>query len=446
MRLPRLLTVALLAAAVAVPSAVALGAPASAAPSVVRAADVPAAPSITSIVGGLAPGQLLVSYTAPLADGGSPVTGYEVSVDAGVTWWPCVGTAGTCTLTNLTNGTPYSVSLRAVNAAGPGPASAPVAATPSIPDPAKPAVLPKPRSWVGATFRSAINGLGVTGATTKLGVGTLPAITFSKAIPDKAVAEKHLTVTALGPDGTTKVVRGAWGWISDRTAVFRPAKYWPGRSTITVTSTLDKAVLGKSGKKYVIGSPKLATSWSFSTARKLVARVDGKTDRMKVYIDGKKVKDFGVSLGKTDWETRNGVKVISTQKEPTHTYTSTSLNLGPEEEYTLEAPWNTRLTPTGEFIHTATWAYGRIGRYNGSHGCTNMFEQDAKWIYEKTIPGDVVEYTNTGGETVPSWNGPGGMWNIPWDQWLKKSALHAANGKPDTRNVMSGSGGIQASA
>ena len=279
----------MLAAAVAVPSAVALGAPASAAPSVVRAADVPAAPSITSIVGGLAPGQLLVSYTAPLADGGSPVTGYEVSVDAGVTWWPCVGTAGTCTLTNLTNGTPYSVSLRAVNAAGPGPASAPVAATPSIPDPAKPAVLPKPRSWVGATFRSAINGLGVTGATTKLGVGTLPAITFSKAIPDKAVAEKHLTVTALGPDGTTKVVRGAWGWISDRTAVFRPAKYWPGRSTITVTSTLDKAVLGKSGKKYVIGSPKLATSWSFSTARKLVARVDGKTDRMKVYIDGKKV-------------------------------------------------------------------------------------------------------------------------------------------------------------
>ncbi len=413
------------------------------------AAVVPTAPTITSVVGGLVAGQLVVTYTAPVSDGESPVTAYEVSVDAGVTWWPCVGVTGSCTLTNLTNGTPYSVSLRAVNAVGPGPASVPVAATPSIPvppDPDKPAILPKPRTWVGASFRSAINSLGVSGATTRLGVGTLPALTFTQAIPNKAVVEKHLSVKALTSDGTTRVVKGAWGWISDRTAIFRPAKYWPGRAHITITSTLDRAVLGKSGKKFVIGSPKLATTWSFDTARKLIARVDGKTDRMKVYVDGKKIKDFGVSLGKTDWETRNGVKVISTQKEPTHTYTSQSLGLGPAEEYELVAPWNTRLTPTGEFIHTATWAYGRIGRYNGSHGCTNMFEQDAKWIYDKTIPGDVVEYTNTGGSTVPSWNGAGGMWNIPWDMWLDKSALHAPNGKPNTANVMSGSGGIQASA
>jgi len=208
-----------------------------------------------------------------------------------------------------------------------------------------------------------------------------------------------------------------------------------GVSARWITSTLDRAVLGRSGKKFVVGSPKLATSWTFNTARKFIAKVDGRTAHMKVFIDGAKVKDFGVSLGKSGGESRNGVKVISPQKEPTHTYPSQSLGLGPEEEYELIAPWNTRLTPTGEFIHTARWAYGRIGRYNGSHGCTNMFEQDAKWIYEKTIPGDVVEYTNTGGETVPSWNGPGGMWNIPWDQWLKRAGLHAANGKPDTRTA-----------
>ena len=437
---------AVVAAAVVVSSAFALAPVATAAR---PAAVVPPAPTITSVVGGLVAGQLVVSYAAPAADPEAPVTGYEASVDAGASWWPCVGTAGTCTLTNLTNGTPYSVALRAVNAVGPGPASVPVVGTPSVPvppDPDKPATLPKPRTWVGASFRPAINGLGVSGTDTRIGVGALPALTFTKSIPDKAVVENHLTVKALLSDGTSRVVKGAWGWISDRTAVFRPAKYWPGRAHITITSTLDRAVLGMSGKKYVIGSPKLATTWSFDTARKLIARVNGKTARMKVYIDGKKVKDFGVSLGKTDWETRNGVKVISTQKEPTHTYTSTSLGLGPEEEYELIAPWNTRLTPTGEFIHTAKWAYGRIGRYNGSHGCTNMFEQDAKWIYDKTIPGDVVEYTNTGGTTVPSWNGAGGMWNIPWSDWLEKSALHAPDGKPDTTNVMSGSGGIQASA
>ena len=116
-----------------------------------------------------------------------------------------------------------------------------------------------------------------------------------------------------------------------------------------------------------------------------------------------------------------------------------STGLGPEEFYELDAPWNTRLTPTGEFIHTATWAYSRIGRYNGSHGCTNMYEQDAKWIFDKTIPGDVVLYENTGGETVQSWNGPGGLWNIPWEKWLKKSALGNNSGTVDTSNVTTGS-------
>ncbi len=196
--------------------------------------------------------------------------------------------------------------------------------------------------------------------------------------------------------------------------------------------------MGKSGGKYVIGSDNLATTYTFKTARKLIIKVDGSTDRMKVYVDGKKVKDFGVSLGKKDWETRNGVKVISTLKEPLHTYTSTSLNLDPavETPYVLEdIPWNTRLTPTGEFIHAAPWAYGRIGRYNGSHGCTNMFESDAKWIYDKTIPGDVVLYVNTGGPDVQSWNGPGGLWNIPWDEWLEKSAVGSGDGKPDTTQL-----------
>jgi hypothetical protein len=63
-----------------------------------------------------------------------------------------------------------------------------------------------------------------------------------------------------------------------------------------------------------------------------------------------------------------------------------------------------------------------------------MFESDAKWIFDKTIPGDVVYYVNTGGEVVPAWNGPGGLWNIPWDEWVKKSALGSVTGNPDTTN------------
>jgi lipoprotein-anchoring transpeptidase ErfK/SrfK len=256
-------------------------------------------------------------------------------------------------------------------------------------------------------------------------------------VTSKKVVESHLTVKARLQDGRVRLVKGAWGWINNHTAVFRPQKWWPGHSTITVTSTMDRTLLGKSGKYYIIGSDDLSTNWVFKTARKLVAVVDGRSVHMKVYVDGKKVKNFGVSLGKQDWETRSGVKVISTLKEPLHTYTSTSLNINPavETPYELkDIPWNTRLTPTGEFIHAAPWAYGRIGRYNGSHGCTNMFESDAKWIYDTTIPGDVVVYENTGGAPVQSWNGPGGLWNIPWENWLKKSALGNASGAPDTSN------------
>lgn len=395
----------------------------------------PGAPTILNVRGGLASGQLSVTYAPPASDGGSSISSYEASIDQGATWWPCAGVGGECVLTNLRNGTQYRVALRAVNGLGAGAPSQPAAGVPTVPvgaDPDKPAALPKPRAWVSASFDAASNGLGVDAATVRLGVGTLPAITFSRAIPDKRVAETHLGVSAVLPDGKVRKVSGAWGWTSDRTAVFRPVDYWPGHATIMVTSTLDRAVLGRDGSTYLVGKRDLAKTWTFRTDRKLIARVDGARVNMRVYIDGKRVETFPVSLGKDGWETRNGVKVISTDKEPVKIYRSTSLGLGPEESYELEADWNTRLTPTGEFIHTATWAYGRIGRYNGSHGCTNMRSEDAQWIYQKTIPGDVVLYENTGGTTVQDWNGPGGLWNIPWSQWLKKSALGSGSGQVDT--------------
>jgi lipoprotein-anchoring transpeptidase ErfK/SrfK len=444
--LPRVLVATVTAAGLVASTAV-LATPANAvdvpSPSPSQASNpaAPSAPVIKAVKAGVVSGQLVVTYRPPATDGGSAITGYEVSVDA-TTWWPCVGTAGKCTLMNLTNGTTYSVSLRAVNAAGAGAPSSPKSGVPIVPapyDPTKPKKLPKPRSWVNASFDAAGNIDGVDGKGVRLGVAVLPQLRFTKSIPDKAVVESHLKVTALRQDGRVKKVKGAWGWLDDRTVMFRPAKYWPGRSTISITSTLDRAVMGKSGGKYVVGTRALDTTYTFRTARKLIAKVDGKKVNMRVWRDGKKIKTFGVSLGKSEWETRNGVKVIGMRKEASHTYLSTSLGLGPEEEYELVAPWNTRLTPTGEFIHTARWAYGRIGYYNGSHGCTNMREEDAKWIYDKTIPGDVVLYENTGGETVQSWNGPGGLWNIPWEKWLKKSALGNNSGTVDTSNVTTGS-------
>ena len=69
---------------------VALSAPASA------ANGVPDAPVITTVTGGSASGQLAVNYTPPASDGGSPVLGYEVSLDGGTVWFPCSGAVGSC--------------------------------------------------------------------------------------------------------------------------------------------------------------------------------------------------------------------------------------------------------------------------------------------------------------------------------------------------------------
>jgi lipoprotein-anchoring transpeptidase ErfK/SrfK len=391
-------------------------------------AAVPAAPVIVDVVAG--DQSAIVTYT-PVED--PSVTGYQVSPD-GYHWFDCPDVSGLCGLTSLTNGREYRVSLRAVGPAG---QSVPASAISTIPvvgvDPDKPNTLPKPRSRVTATFKAAGNSLGVSGARTKLGVGTLPTLTFSRDIPNKAAVERHLAVTATRNNGRTTNVPGAWGWLDERTAMFRPKEFWPGNSIIRITSTLDDAVLGKSKGRYLVGSKKLGKTYSFQTDRSFIAVVDGAKKVMNVYIDGKKRKTFKVSLGKYGWETRNGAKVISTAKEADKIYRSSSLGLDEEEEfYELPAKWNTRLTPTGEFLHTATWAYGRLGRYNGSHGCTNMFENDAKWIYDNTIPGDVVDYVKTGGDLMEPWNGPGGRWNIPWNRWLKRSALNNASGKADT--------------
>lgn len=85
-------------------------------------ATTPTAPFITSIVEGNT--QATVHFTAPGFTGGSAITDYEYSLNGGTTWVSGASATSPITLTGLTNGTAYQVSLRAVNAVGAGLASA----------------------------------------------------------------------------------------------------------------------------------------------------------------------------------------------------------------------------------------------------------------------------------------------------------------------------------
>jgi hypothetical protein len=92
-------------------------------------ASVPAAP--TALVATAGDGEVSVAFTAG-ADGGSAITNHEFSTNDGTSWTafdPAV-TASPAVIGGLTNGTSYSIRLRAVNAAGNGAASDAVSATP----------------------------------------------------------------------------------------------------------------------------------------------------------------------------------------------------------------------------------------------------------------------------------------------------------------------------
>jgi lipoprotein-anchoring transpeptidase ErfK/SrfK len=82
----------------------------------------------------------------------------------------------------------------------------------------------------------------------------------------------------------------------------------------------------------------------------------------------------------------------------------------------------TRISTDGIYLHqleSTVWAQGNT---NVSHGCLNLSAENARWFYDFSRPGDIVEVRNTGGEPLQIWQN--GDWSVPWDDWLKGSALY----------------------
>ncbi|QJD86852.1 S-layer homology domain-containing protein [Cohnella herbarum] len=103
---------------------------ASAASNAVTPMTVPDAP--TNVQAKVGNGEATVSFTAPAYNGGSAITGYTVtSIPGGLT---ATGTASPIKITGLTNGTSYTFTVTAANAAGGSVSSASSSAvTPSVP-------------------------------------------------------------------------------------------------------------------------------------------------------------------------------------------------------------------------------------------------------------------------------------------------------------------------
>jgi lipoprotein-anchoring transpeptidase ErfK/SrfK len=285
--------------------------------------------------------------------------------------------------------------------------------TPTPTTPPKP--TPKPLPAVGVSVK-------VTPAKgARIGVAYPITATFSRPVQKRATAERNMKVLVNNVKAA-----GAWYWKSRTVALYRLQGFWPAHSRITVRLSLHRQQLATSKTHRFLGRSTTTRTQSFTTGRRLVATVNGKTHRMVVRVDGRKVKSFATSLGKPGFETRSGIKAVMPGKYPERRMTSQGAGItDPNDQYDVVATWAVRITPTGEFVHGAPWATSRLGVRNGSHGCTNLSTRDAKWFYDKSIVGDPVVTKGTPRDMEP-FNGLGAPYNLTWKSWLAKSALKGA--------------------
>jgi lipoprotein-anchoring transpeptidase ErfK/SrfK len=253
------------------------------------------------------------------------------------------------------------------------------------------------------------------------GVGTVIVARFDEAIGDRAAAERRLVVTTDPP------VKGSWNWIDDQTAHWRPQKYYAPNTKVTVSANVYGAALGDG----LYGEDDRRVAFRIGDAHVSIA--DDTTKQVSVYDNGKLVRTMPTSMGMGGTETIGGttlsfwtppgVYTVLDKANPVIMDSSTfGLPINSRLGYRETIPYATRISIDGIYLHqlnSTVWAQGNT---DTSHGCLNLNSDNAKWFFDFAVPGDVVEVRNTGG--APLTVAQNGDWTVPWDQWVKGSALH----------------------
>jgi lipoprotein-anchoring transpeptidase ErfK/SrfK len=251
---------------------------------------------------------------------------------------------------------------------------------------------------------------------------------FDRMVTDATAFERATKVSVNG-----KPADGAWYWEKSARAGqvvearYRLRQYWPAYAKVYV----DMPVKGLSAGTGLSFDNSLTLSIATGPAN--VSSVDCRANRMTVTSDSKVVRTMPTSCGKAATPTYIGVKVVMQKGEqlpgsdklrPNGAVRMIGTN--PADPYDLIVPWSVRLTSSGEFAHAAAWNGGNIGIRSTSNGCTNLNVTDAEWFYRFSRLGDVVTYSNTGGQLMPSWDGYGD-WNLPWQTWSAGGIVPSSN-------------------
>lgn len=252
------------------------------------------------------------------------------------------------------------------------------------------------------------------------GVGTVVVAHFDEDVPDRATAERRLSVTTDPP------VTGSWYWLDDRNAHWRPRDYYEPGTRVTVAADIYGKDLG--GGLY--GQEDTTTGFTIGPSH--VSIVDDNTKQVQVYENGTLVRTMPTSLGQGGSEvvagktisfwTQPGVYTVMDKANPVIMDSSTyGLPVNSRLGYKETIGWATRISTDGIYLHQLDETIWAQGNTNVSHGCLNLSGENARWFYEFSRPGDVVEIRNTGGAPLEVWQN--GDWSVSWEQWQAGSAL-----------------------
>lgn len=244
-----------------------------------------------------------------------------------------------------------------------------------------------------------------------VGAGMPVIVNFDIAVTDKASIEKHMKVSA------TPAHTGAWHWISDHEAHWRPRNYWQPGTHVEVDVDVNSVAAGGG----IFGQE--SRHISFDIGDKVVHKINVDSHVMKTFINGGLARTIPISAGKQGWETRSGTKVIIAKHRRKRMDAATiGVDEDDPEYYNLaNVEYALRVTYSGEFLHAAPWSVGSQGNNNVSHGCVGMSTEDARWVYDLTRRGDIVEVS--GSDRWMTLENGYGDWNLPFGEYAAGSAL-----------------------
>lgn len=239
-----------------------------------------------------------------------------------------------------------------------------------------------------------------------VGVGMPISVKFETAPQDKAAAEKALKV-----ETSPSKVEGSWAWLSATQVDWRPKEYWPANTEVKVSASLY-------GVNYGNGYGRADVTSKFKIGRNQVLKVNTPDHNLKVYRDGNLTATYPASNGKDadpNLNTPNGTVIVMAKEEvgdfsnPRYGYTN------------VKKKWAVRISNHGEFIHENEENRANIGKNNTSHGCVNLFEADAKAVFDSVLIGDPVEVT--GSKAAFPTTSDVNDWLFSWDKWKSMSAI-----------------------